>query len=68
MTEHLRGRWSSRCSLQPTGLAGAADPERAYIETILPAKLALQADYAARATLWTDLAVLGRTLRVLLSR
>lgn len=49
-------------------LAGAADPERAYIERILPAKLALQADYAARATLWSDLVVLGRTLRVLVSR
>jgi len=49
-------------------LAGAADPERAYIETILPAKLALQADYAERATLASDLAVLGRTLRVLVSR
>ena len=49
-------------------LAGAVDPERAYIERILPAKLALQADYAARATLGTDLAVLGHTLRVLLSR
>ena len=49
-------------------LAGATDPERAYIETILPAKLALQADYAARATLGSDLAVLGRTLWVLVSR
>jgi lipopolysaccharide/colanic/teichoic acid biosynthesis glycosyltransferase len=49
-------------------LAGAADPERAYIERILPHKLALQADYAARATLGSDLAVLLRTLRVLLAR
>lgn len=49
-------------------LAGAADPERAYIENILPRKLALQAEYAARATLWSDLAVLGRTLRVLVLR
>lgn len=49
-------------------LAGAADPERAYIERILPHKLALQADYADRATLGSDLAVLVRTLRVLLSR
>lgn len=48
-------------------LAGAADPERTYIEKILPHKLVLQAEYAASATLWTDLAVLGRTLRVLLS-
>jgi len=53
---------------EATLLAGAADPERAYIEHILPAKLALQADYAAHATLWSDLVVLGRTLRVLLSR
>ncbi len=51
-----------------TLLAGAADPEQAYIETILPAKLALQADYAERATLGSDLAVLGRTLKMLLKR
>lgn len=49
-------------------LAGAADPERTYIETILPHKLALQADYAARATLGSDVVVLARTLRVLLLR
>lgn len=49
-------------------LASATDPERAYIELILPHKLALQAQYAASATLWSDLAVLWRTLRVLLSR
>ncbi len=47
-------------------MAGSADPERAYIECVLPAKLAMQADYAARATLASDLAVLARTLRVLL--
>ena len=49
-------------------LAAAADPEREYIERILPPKLALQAAYAEQATLWSDLAVLARTLRVLLSR
>ncbi len=49
-------------------LAGSADPERTYIDQILPRKLALQAQYAASATLWSDLAVLGRTLRVLLAR
>ena len=49
-------------------LAGSADPERTYIDQILPHKLALQAQYAASATLWSDLAVLGRTLRVLLAR
>ena len=49
-------------------LAAAADPEREYIDVVLPRKLALQAEYAASATLWSDLQVLGRTLGVLLSR
>jgi lipopolysaccharide/colanic/teichoic acid biosynthesis glycosyltransferase len=47
-------------------LARAADPEREYIEVILPAKLQRAADYAERASLATDLGVLWRTLRVLL--
>lgn len=49
-------------------LAAAADPEREYVETILPHKLRLAADYAERASLWSDLRVLGRTLRLLLAR
>ena len=44
------------------------DPEREYVEVILPRKLALQADYAARATLASDLAVILRTLRLLIAR
>jgi lipopolysaccharide/colanic/teichoic acid biosynthesis glycosyltransferase len=48
-------------------LAAAADPEREYREVILPAKLKLSADYAATASLATDLrlifATLGRVLR-----
>ena len=44
-------------------LAAAADPEREYVEAILPAKLAVAADYADRASLATDLGVLLRTLR-----
>jgi lipopolysaccharide/colanic/teichoic acid biosynthesis glycosyltransferase len=46
-------------------LAGAADPEREYVEVILPRKVRRAADYAERATLATDVAVLWRTLRVL---
>lgn len=46
-------------------LAAAADPEREYIEVILPAKLAAAADYARQASLWTDLAVVLRSLKVL---
>lgn len=49
-------------------LAGSADPERDYVGKILPAKLRLQAEYAAAATLGSDLMVLGRTLRTLLRR
>lgn len=43
-------------------LAGAADPEREYVELILPAKLQRSADYAEHATLWLDLRVLLATL------
>jgi lipopolysaccharide/colanic/teichoic acid biosynthesis glycosyltransferase len=43
-------------------LAAAADPEREYIERILPAKLQAAVDYADRATLASDLGVLWRTL------
>jgi lipopolysaccharide/colanic/teichoic acid biosynthesis glycosyltransferase len=49
-------------------LARAADPEREYVEVILPRKLERAAAYAAQATLATDLAVLGRTIRTLLAR
>ena len=53
---------------EPALLAAASDPEREYIDHVLPRKLALQAEYAANATLWSDLLVLGRTLRILLLR
>jgi lipopolysaccharide/colanic/teichoic acid biosynthesis glycosyltransferase len=46
-------------------LARADNPEREYIEVILPRKVRLAADYAAQATLGTDLHVIGRTLRAL---
>lgn len=49
-------------------LARAADPEREYIDVVLPAKLALSAAYVARATWWSDLGVMWRTLRVLSGR
>ncbi len=49
-------------------LAAAADPEREYVEHILPAKVAQAAAYAERATLGSDLLVLARTARALLAR
>ncbi|WP_119153750.1 sugar transferase [Caldimonas tepidiphila] len=47
-------------------LALAADPERAYVEQVLPAKLRLAQAYVERSGVCTDLQVLGRTLWVLL--
>jgi hypothetical protein len=38
------------------------------MDVILPRKLALAADYADHASLWTDLAVIGRSVGVLLFR
>ena len=49
-------------------LARAADPEREYIEVILPRKLQCAADYAAQASLRSDFGVLLRTLRLLIAR
>jgi lipopolysaccharide/colanic/teichoic acid biosynthesis glycosyltransferase len=49
-------------------LARAADPEREYMDVILPAKLACAADYADHASLWTDLRVIASTLGVLFTR
>jgi lipopolysaccharide/colanic/teichoic acid biosynthesis glycosyltransferase len=48
-------------------LAAATDPEREYIERILPAKLQCAADYAHQASLRSDLGVLLRTVRRLSS-
>jgi lipopolysaccharide/colanic/teichoic acid biosynthesis glycosyltransferase len=49
-------------------LARAADPEREYIDVILPRKLQCAADYAAQASLRSDIGVLWRTLRLLILR
>jgi lipopolysaccharide/colanic/teichoic acid biosynthesis glycosyltransferase len=49
-------------------LAAAADPEREYVERILPAKVRQAAAYAERATLASDLAVLARTAATLIAR
>lgn len=49
-------------------LARAADPEREYVQVILPRKLSAAADYAERSTLVTDLKVIAQTLRLLWRR
>lgn len=49
-------------------LARSPDPERAYVEQVLPAKLRLAQAYVERSSLRTDLQVIARTLRVLLQK
>jgi lipopolysaccharide/colanic/teichoic acid biosynthesis glycosyltransferase len=48
-------------------LARAADPEREYVEVVMPAKLRLAAQYVEHASLATDLQLIGRTVRLLFS-
>jgi lipopolysaccharide/colanic/teichoic acid biosynthesis glycosyltransferase len=47
-------------------LARAADPEREYVEVVMPQKLAAAAAYAERATLASDMRVIGCTVLTLL--
>jgi lipopolysaccharide/colanic/teichoic acid biosynthesis glycosyltransferase len=53
---------------EAAALTSAADAERAYIDDILPRKLRCQAEYAQHASLASDLAVLARSVRVVLAR
>ncbi len=46
-----------------TLLAASPDPEPYYLEVIAPEKIRLSLEYAARATVWTDLLVIVGTLR-----
>jgi lipopolysaccharide/colanic/teichoic acid biosynthesis glycosyltransferase len=48
-------------------LARASDPEREYVEVILPEKLRLAADYVDRASFWTDIRLIMQTARILVS-
>jgi lipopolysaccharide/colanic/teichoic acid biosynthesis glycosyltransferase len=44
-------------------LAAAADPEQMYLDQIIPEKIRLSLEYAAHASMWTDLRVILATLR-----
>ena len=43
-------------------LARAVDPERAYIDEVLPHKLALAASYVDQASVWLDIRLILRTI------
>ncbi len=48
---------------ESTLLADSPDPEPHYLEVIAPEKIRLSLAYAARATVWSDLGVILKTLR-----
>ena len=43
-------------------LAATVDPEKAYIANIMPDKIRLNLSYASRASVWSDLGIIFRTL------
>jgi lipopolysaccharide/colanic/teichoic acid biosynthesis glycosyltransferase len=43
-------------------LDASADPERTYIEEVMPEKIRLNLEYAAHATVWSDFRVILQTL------
>jgi lipopolysaccharide/colanic/teichoic acid biosynthesis glycosyltransferase len=47
-------------------LAAAEDPETFYVEVVMPEKIRLNLDYAAKASLFGDLGVILRTLACIL--
>ena len=49
-------------------LGHAADPERVYLSQVMPEKVRISLDYARRATLRSDLAVILETLHLLPAR
>ncbi|HQQ71109.1 MAG TPA: sugar transferase [Alicycliphilus sp.] len=53
---------------ESTLLARSTDPERAYVEQILPAKLAYAEQYVRSRTLWLDLRIIVWTLLAVLGR
>jgi lipopolysaccharide/colanic/teichoic acid biosynthesis glycosyltransferase len=50
---------------EATLLAAAADPERTYVEQVMPAKLRSASDYVDRMSLLNDVRLIGATVRSL---
>lgn len=44
-------------------ILAAADPDRAYIERVMPDKIAIDLEYVERATLWNDIKLIFSTFR-----
>jgi lipopolysaccharide/colanic/teichoic acid biosynthesis glycosyltransferase len=58
--------WASILFRDENAILGEAlDPERAYIDTILPTKLEYYVRYVRERTFWVDLRIIFRTLRAI---
>ncbi|WP_310733972.1 sugar transferase [Chromobacterium violaceum] len=61
--------WASIRMIDENEILGrAADPERAYIEEVLPEKLAYYVRYAETHSLWEDIRIIVATLMKIVSR
>lgn len=49
-------------------LAASSDPERCYIEQVMPDKLAIDLEYVNRATLWNDIKLIFSTFREIIAK
>lgn len=49
-------------------LAGVENPEKVYIEEVIPRKIELNLEYAKKATVWRDLILIGQTFFCLFDR
>lgn len=63
ITDNASIEFSDESSL----LRESSDPERMYIEEILPRKIALYLDYVAAQSFWLDLSLIGKTLSKLMA-
>lgn len=49
-------------------LAASEDPDRCYIEQVMPDKLAIDLEYVDRATLWNDIRLIFSTFREIIAK
>lgn len=49
-------------------LAEAEDPDRCYIEKIMPEKIAIDMEYVGKASLWTDIKLIFSTFREIIAK
>ena len=53
---------------ESTVLGQMVDPEAFYVKAVMPDKIRLNLEYAARATVWSDVLMIGRTIGSLLRK